>query len=149
MAQLVIWMLDGQRYALPLSVVESAVRAIEVTQLPGAPDIVDGIVNVRGRVIPVVSMRSRFNLPRRAVALSDQLLIARTPRRLAGFFVDAVDGILDYEKETVALTDPLAPAGCISGVIRLDDGLILIHDLDRLLTLDEEEALDGALSSAG
>jgi len=81
MAQLVVFTLDDRRYGLALSAVERAVRMVDVTPLPQAPQIVLGVVNVQGRVVPVVNLRRRFRLPERDFALADQLLIARTARR--------------------------------------------------------------------
>ena len=60
-----VFTLDRQRYALPLSVVERVVRMIEITPVPHTPDIVLGVINAQGRVIPVVDIRRRFRLPTR------------------------------------------------------------------------------------
>ena len=145
-ARLVVFSLDGQRYALALAAVERVVRAIEITPLPKAPDIVLGIVNVQGRVVPLINVRRRFRLPEREMALTDQIVIAHTARRPVALVVDAVAGVLDYpEREAVAAQDILPGAGYVEGVVKLKDGLILIHNLDRFLSLDEEASLDRAL----
>ncbi len=144
--RLVVFSLDGQRYALALAAVERVVRAIEITPLPKAPAIVLGIVNVQGRVVPLINVRRRFRLPEREMALTDQIVIAHTARRPVALVVDAVAGVLDYpEREAVAAQDILPDAGYVEGVVKLKDGLILIHNLDRFLSLDEEASLDRAL----
>jgi purine-binding chemotaxis protein CheW len=141
-----VFSLDGQRYALALAAVEKVVRAVEVTRLPKAPDIVLGIVNVQGRVIPVINVRRRFRLPEREMALTDQIVIARTARRPVALVVDAVAGVLEYpEQEAVEARDILPDVEYVEGVVKLEDGLILIHDLDRFLSLEEEASLDQAL----
>ena len=118
MQQLVVWTLDMQRYALPYSVVERIARAVEVTPLPDAPAIVRGIINVQGRVVPVVDVRVRFDLPARATALTDQIVLAQTARRQVAFFVDAVDGLIDYAECDVVDTASIAPGtGGIAGEI--------------------------------
>ena len=66
-AQLVVFRLNGQRYALPLAAVERIVCAVEVTPLPGAPPVVLGVINVAGCVLPVFNIRRRFLLPEREV----------------------------------------------------------------------------------
>jgi len=76
--RLVVFTLDEQRYALRLSAVERIVRVVEVPPLPKAPEIVLGIVNVQGRVLPVVNIRRRFRLPEREAGLRDQLILALT-----------------------------------------------------------------------
>jgi purine-binding chemotaxis protein CheW len=144
-----VFTLGDQRYALPLSAVERVVRVVEVTPLPQAPDIVLGVVNVQGRVIPVVNPRRRFRLPERDIALSDQLVIAHTTRRPVALVVDAVTGVLEYSgREAVGARDIVPGMEYVEGVVKLADGLVLIHDLDRFLSLDEVTALDRAIESA-
>jgi purine-binding chemotaxis protein CheW len=129
--------------------VERVVRVVEVTPLPQAPDIVLGVVNVQGRVIPVVNPRRRFRLPERDIALSDQLVIAHTTRRPVALVVDAVTGVLEYSgREAVGARDIVPGMEYVEGVVKLADGLVLIHDLDRFLSLDEVTALDRAIESA-
>lgn len=147
--QLVVFALDDQRYGLPLSAVERIVRVVEVTPLPQAPDIVLGVVNVQGRVIPVINLRRRFGLTERAMALSDQMVVARTARRPVALVVDAVQGVLDYPGQAVVAAQQMLPGlPHLEGVVKLADGLVLIQDLDRFLSLDEETALDCAMESA-
>ncbi len=145
-SRVVVFHLDDRRYGLPLSAVERVVRMVDVTPLPQAPDIVLGVINVQGQVIPVVSARRRFRLPERNLALSDQLVIARTARRAVALAADAVSGVLEYSPaETVRARDIVPGIGYIEGVVKLPDGLVLIHHLDKFLSLDEEQALDGAI----
>ncbi|HSW06798.1 chemotaxis protein CheW [Aquabacterium sp.] len=144
--ELVVWLLDEQRYALPLACVERVLPAIDVTPLPEAPRLVRGIVNVQGRIVPVVDMRQRFAHPPRELLLADQLLLVRSPRRRLGFFVSAVSGVVEAAGDALVPSRSIVPGTSgIAGVLKLPDGLILIHDLDRLLSLDDEQALDDAL----
>lgn len=144
--RLMVFSLDEQRYALALAAVEKVVRAVEITRLPKAPDIVLGIVNVQGRVIPVINVRRRFRLPEREMALTDQIVIAHTARRPVALVVDAVTGVLEYpEQEAVEARDILPDVEYVEGVVKLKDGLILIHNLDQFLSLEEETSLDRAL----
>jgi len=145
---LVVWVLGTQRYALPVAAVERIVAAMEVTPLPDAPDLVCGVVNLQGRLVPVVNMRQRFGWPERELQLDDRLVVARTRRRWLGFFVDAVQGVIDPPPEMLVTAEALcAELGCIAGVAKLADGLILIHDLERLLSTDQQRQLDDALAA--
>ena len=149
MAQLVVFTLDDRRYGLALSAVERAVRMVDVTPLPQAPQIVLGVVNVQGRVVPVVNLRRRFRLPERDFALADQLLIARTARRPVALAADAVTGVLEYSAQEAAGAPDIVPGiEYVEGVVKLPDGLVLIHDLDRFLSLEEEAALGRAIEDA-
>lgn len=141
--------LDAQRYALALSCVERVVRAAEVTPLPEVPDAVSGVVNVHGRIIPIFNIRRRFHLPEREILLSDQLVIANTARRTVALLVDGTAGVIEREMEKTVSTEKILPSmPYVEGVVKFEDGLILIHNLDTFLSLDEEEKLDAAMKEA-
>ena len=142
--------LDRQRYALFLSSVEKVHRTVEVTPLPKAPPIVLGIINVRGRIIPVIDMRKRFGLPEREIGLNDQLIVARTPKLHVALVADSVAGVIEIDGQEIIRTDQVLPkTEYVEGVVKLTDGLLLIHDLDRFLSLSEEGALMDALQECG
>ena len=144
--QLVVFTLDEQRYALYLSAVKKVVRVVEITPLPKAPEIVPGVVNVYGRVIPVMNIRKRFRLPEREITLSDRLLIAQTRIRATALIVDDVSGVFECpEQEIIAAGKILPGIEYIEGVLKLKDGMLFIHDLDRFLSLEEENMLDNTL----
>ena len=148
MTALLALSVDDQRYALPLSAVERIVRIVEVTPLPSAPEIVAGVVNVHGRVIPVVDLRKRFTLREREIALSDQLIVAHTATRPVALIVDAVTGVVDCAEEDVIAAEAIVPGTAyLQGVAKLKDGMILIHDLNTLLSLEEEQSLDAAINA--
>lgn len=144
---LLIFTLDDRRYALPVSSVDRVVRIVAVTLLPKAPDIVSGVINVQGRIIPVVNLRRRFGLPERELVLTDQLVVAHTARRTVALVADAV---LDVIACPVLVESAHIVPGIeyLAGVAKLDDGLILIHDLDRFLSLEEENLLSHALENS-
>ncbi len=145
--QLVVFCLDEQRYALPLVAVERTVRAVEVTPLPNAPSIVLGVIDVEGRVLPVLNLRRRFRLPEREVSPADQFLIAQTVQRTVALVVDEAQGVIERPQATVISSTQIVPGlDQIKGVIKLGDGLVLIHDLESFLSLDEARALDEAMS---
>lgn len=144
---LVIFTLDNQRYALPLHAAQRVVRMVAITPLPNAPDIILGVVNFHGQVIPVINVRCRFRLPERAIALTDQLVFAHTARRPVALVVDTVlDVIANADQKLIAPETILPKIAYVDGVVKLSDGLILIHDLDTFLSLEEESTLDQALN---
>ena len=145
----IVFSLGNQRYALPLSAVDRVVRMVAITPLPKAPDIVLGVVNLQGRVIPVINMRRRFSLPEKAIALSDQLIVAHTSRRSVALVADAVHDVIADSSQGLMETENILPGiEYVDGVIKLEDGLILIHDLEKFLSLKEESALDRALGTS-
>lgn len=144
----VIFSLDEQRFALPLRIVERAHRMVEITALPKAPDIVMGVVNVQGRIVPVVDIRKRFSRPAREIALTDQLIIAQASTRLVALRVDSVEGLIERsEGEIINAAEILPGTEYLKGVAKLEDGLVLINDLGTFLSLEEENSLSDALES--
>jgi purine-binding chemotaxis protein CheW len=145
---LIVFALAHQRYGLPLPVVDRVVRMVAVTPLPKSPDIVSGVINFQGQVIPVINMRRRFGLPEREFALSDQLVVAHTSRRPVALVADAVLDVMASSTQTLIEAESILPnVEYVEGVVKLPDGLILIHDLDKFLSLEEESSLDHALAS--
>jgi purine-binding chemotaxis protein CheW len=133
-----------------LTFVERVVRVVDLAPLPDAPDIVLGIVNIEGRIIPVINMRKRFRLPERDIVLSDQLVIARTRQRSVALVTDAVSGIFEYAEPDIVVAETILPGlEYIDGVVKLSDGLILIHNLDRFLSLEEAASIDSAMATSG
>ncbi|OIQ92228.1 chemotaxis protein CheW [mine drainage metagenome] len=146
---LVIFTLDDQRYALPLPAADRVVRMVAITPLPNAPGIILGVVNFQGRVIPVINVRRRFRLPEREIMLTDQLIVAHTARRAVALVADAVlDVIAGSEQNLIATENILPKLEYVEGVVKLTDGLIFIHDLEKFLSLEEESSLDQALEAS-
>lgn len=146
--QYVVFILDAQRYALHLAAVDRVVRMVHITLLSKAPDIVLGIVNMQGRVIPAINVRRRFHLPERKTALTDQLVIAHTARRAVALAVDTVTDVVECSGQDLIAAESILPAiEYLGGVVKLADGLILVHDLDTFLSLEEESSLDQALET--
>jgi purine-binding chemotaxis protein CheW len=148
--QLIVFTLDSQRYALHLPVVERAIRMVEISPLPKSPEIVIGVVNYHGAVIPVLNIRRRFRLPEREPELGDQLLIARTASRIVALVVDTVHDVITLPSgELVEPEAILSKLEHLEGVVKLDDGMVFIQDLDAFLSLDEERALEAAIENVG
>jgi purine-binding chemotaxis protein CheW len=143
---LVVFNLDGLNCAVHVSAVERIVMITEITPLPNAPDIVLGLVNVRGRIIPVINIRKRFALPTCEIRLNERLIIARTSRRPVALVADTVAGVVECSEGEITAADRiLLRLEYIEGVVKLEDGLILIHDLETFLSLEEEETLEKAM----
>ena len=124
--------------------VERVVRMVEITPLPRASDILLGLINLHGRVVPVLDLRARFRIPTREIRPEDVLVIVSTPSRTVAVAADAVDGIAEYPLEAVVPDEKILPhMEHLAGVLKLPDGLVLICDPEGILSPDEVQALDG------
>lgn len=143
---LVAFSLENRQFALHLSAVERVIHAVEVTPLPKAPKIVLGILNLQGRVIPVINIRARFRLPERGIELTDHFIIARTARRTVALVVDSVASVIQPAAQEIISAEEILPnMEYVEGVVKIEGEMILIHDLEQFLSLEEERLLDEAV----
>ena len=146
--KLVTFSLDDRKFALYVSAVQRIIQVVEVTPLPEAPEIVVGIINLQGTVIPVFDIRMRFRLPAREVQLNDQMIIADTAKRAVALLVDSVDDVIEIPGESIIAAEKILPElEYVEGVVKTKGGMVLIHDIEKFLSRHEEKALDEALEA--
>jgi purine-binding chemotaxis protein CheW len=149
LSQYLVFRLNEQRYAVPLRVVERIVNAAEITPLPKAPEIVLGVLDIAGEVRPVLSLRRRFRKTDRTLRPSDQFLLAQAGSRPVALVIDEAEGVREFADGIIIQAHGIVPGlQQIQGVAVLEDGLVLIHDLEKFLSLDEAAALDAALPAS-
>ena len=140
--KIVLFNLDDLKYAFQLSAVERVVSSVEITPLPKAPDIVLGIVNYQGLIIPVIDIRKRFRLPTKELSLEAQFVIAKTSKRLIVIVVDSVSGVYELGKSQIVDSAEAFPYTVyLSGISKIDSNIVLITDLEKFLTNEEEKIL--------
>lgn len=151
MSRCIAFSLDDKLYAVHLSAVARVVHAVQITPLPSAPAIVIGVIDLGGKIVPVVNLRLRFHLPERELELTDQLIVARLDTgRLLALVVDAVAGIRELSAQETTPAQRILPGlEYLEGVARTDQGMLLIHDLAAFLSLEEAQILDAILPVAG
>ena len=136
--------LERRRFAIPALLVREIVRAVAVSALPRAPAIVEGMINLRGDLVPVLDIRSRFGLPAVPTHPQQYFVVAEAGARTVVLRVDHVIGLVEVPES--AIEPPSLPGTeHVAGIAKLAEGLLVIHDLARFLSLDETVALDGAL----
>ena len=144
--EVLVFEVGGQRYGLPTVDVRELVRAVAITPLPNAPAVIEGVVNVRGRVLPVLDVRARFRMPAKALDPSDHFIVASAGPRGVILRVDRATHLAFVDEASVQPSQTLGPSATyVAGVAKLDDGLMLIHDLTTFLSAAEAASLDEAL----
>jgi purine-binding chemotaxis protein CheW len=145
--QLLTFELADRSFGLPSHLLLEVARAVAVEPLPGSPSIVEGIINVRGALVPVLDIRARLGLPPRPLTPDQHLIIARSGPRVVALRVDCARDLIAVDQDAIEATDRVAPGlEHVAGVAKLADGLLVIHDLEGFLSLDEARQVDGALT---
>jgi purine-binding chemotaxis protein CheW len=146
--EVLLFTLEGQRYGLPAEDVRELVRAARLTPLPRAPAIVEGLLNLRGDLLPVLDLRRRFRHPPRPLSPLDHFIVARARTRHVVLRVDRAEGLRVLAPgEWDATPAELPGVGYVAGAAKLVDGLVLVHDLRSFLSEAEALELDAALAS--
>ena len=148
---LVTFHVGAELFGVPISAVQEIVRVPEITRVPQAPAFVEGIINLRGRVIPVIDMRKRLGRsPADAGGPEDRrrrILVTEAGGRLIGIIVSEVSEVLRLSEEKVEAAPPMVSGlsnQYIRGVGKLDGALLILMDIEKVLTAEEVEGLDGA-----
>jgi len=122
--------------------------ALEMAALPGAPEVIGGVIDLRGALVPVLDLRRRLGLPGRPPHVDDHVVVCHVGARSVAIWVDRAADVLTIARRDLAPLDDVAQAGYLPGAIRRDDGLMLVYDVRSFLAADEALRLDTALSSA-
>ena len=146
--QVLVFQLDESRFGLRASDVVEIVRAVRITPLPKAPEVIEGVVDVRGAIVPVLDLRRRFRRSLRALDAAEHLVIALTVGKRRGIRVDRALDVIDVNEAAIRQAQPADRVDYVAGIATLDDGLLLIHDLATFLDEAESLALDEALRDA-
>ena len=142
--QAVVFMLNKAYYGVPILQVQEIVKMTEITELPNTPDFVQGIVNLRGKIIPIIDMRKRFGLPEETIDENWKILILKAEDVLFGVMVDQIS---EVEKVPATLIEkpPKIVAGVngkfINGIAKTENRLLILLDIAKILSDEEKELL--------
>lgn len=147
-----------QVYGLPVTNVVRIIEMVSITQLPDAPDLIQGIINLHGKTVPVMDLRHRFGLSQQAYDLHTPIILADTTGdgHLLGLIVDAVEDVLNISPEDLEITETIVPselagkmttqAGHLAGVAKVDRQMILMLNVRALLSPIEQDTLSQVLT---
>jgi len=143
--ELVGFRLEGEEFGVPIRDVREIIRMQEVTRVPHAPDFVEGVINLRGQVIPVVALRKRLGMPPKENDRNTRIVIVELDGELVGFVVDAVTEVLRLPKDQTE-PPPEMVVGVeqeyITAVGKLDDRFLILLDLHRILSREEQKEVN-------
>ncbi len=144
---LVVFMVDEQQFALNLTSVERIVRAVEITHVPGAPDTILGVINLEGRIVPVVDSRRRLGMPERDIQLEDLFIIVTEHHRTAALVGDEVKPVMQVSANEMVSSDRIISGenARFDGVAKVADEMIMVLTLDNVLSGDEDRRVEAAI----
>jgi purine-binding chemotaxis protein CheW len=138
--QLVTFRLKDETYGINVMQVQEVLRVTEIAPVPGAPGYVLGIINLRGNVVTVIDTRTRFGLPTTEVDDSSRIVIIESEQQVVGILVDSVAEVVELRQSEIDSAPNIGndeSSRYIQGVASRDDDLLIVVDLNKLLT-DEE-----------
>jgi purine-binding chemotaxis protein CheW len=142
--QLVVFELAGECYGVDIGSVNTIIRMQGITTIPMAPEFVEGVTNLRGSIIPVINLRKRFGLPSGERTKASRIVVVEADGQMIGMTVDAVVETLRLPAEAVQPQSPVissVDSDYLRGVGQQENRLVIILDLDKVLTLNDIESL--------
>ena len=143
--QLVVFELANEFYGVDISVVESIIKMQSITQLPQTPDYVMGVTNLRGSVLPVINLRTRFGMEEREDTRKTRIIIVTMGDIKVGVVVDEVSEVLRVSDESIEPLPPMVStvnSVFLKGIIRLEDRLVILLDPGKVLNTEEQRSLE-------
>lgn len=138
--KVVVFMLHEQVYGIDIESVIEIIKMESITKVPGTPDFVEGVINIRGKVIPVLDLCKRMNMPKSEVSASTRVIIVEAGGVTVGMLVDAVSEVLSFPASSVEPPPPIiadSSIDALKGIALVDGQLIILLDLAKVL-YDEE-----------
>ena len=142
--QLVGFRLGNEEYGIDILKVQEINRIADITRIPQSPDFVEGVINLRGNVIPIIDLRKRFNMPEREHDRQTRIVVGEIDGRTVGLVVDAVSEVIRLPANTIEPAPKIVSrdqADYITGIGKLDDRLLMLLDIDKILTVSDKDKL--------
>ena len=134
--QLVTFSLGSEEFGVDIMRVQEIIRIPPITRVPKAPNYVEGVINLRGNVIPVISLRTRFNMTRVADTDLSRIIVLQVQAKVFGIRVDAVTEVLRIDSEAIEPPPPIAlgmDSQYIRGVGKIGERLLILLELDQIM----------------
>jgi purine-binding chemotaxis protein CheW len=142
--QFVVFNLLDEEFCIDIMSVVEIIRLQDITKLPDAPEFVEGIINLRGKIIPVIDLKKRFNLEKIGTDDNTRIIITNIDNKTTGFIVDNVTEVLRLSADAIAPLDNEVVGidkDYISGIGKLEKRMLIILDLNKILSKNEKEDL--------
>ena len=143
---LVTFNLLGEEFGMPILDVREIIRMVDITPVPHAPAFVEGVINLRGQILPVIDLRKRFNLNATSLEEDTRIIVVEINNSLLGLIVDGVKEVLRIPSDSVSPPPQIVANGIgaeyIKGIANYDEKMIILIDLKRVFSHDEMNSLE-------
>ncbi len=142
--QLVSFKIGAEEYGVDILKVQEINKMTTITKVPNAPAFVEGVINLRGRVIPIIDLRTRLGMEKKDHTKDTRIIVVDLEGKTVGFIVDSVNEVLRIPANVTEVPPELVTginSDYITAVGKLEDRLLILLDLDKVLKTDEKEAL--------
>lgn len=143
--QVVVFDVSNESYAVNIARVHEIIRLQQITVIPGAPACVEGVINLRGKVIPVLDLRKRFHLNAEEHTRASRIVVVEISGQTLGLVVDGVSEVLRIATDRIEPPSPLVTgmdSRYLRGIAKLEGRLIVLLDLDEVLSTVEQQQLE-------
>ena len=146
--QLIVFVLDGKKFSLHMENIDRVIQSVEIIDLPNAPEIILGIINVHGEIVPIINIRKKFNLTYKDLSINDKMIIVKTETRKFGFVVDDIVGYFESTPHAVIKGESVWPGlEYVDEVVKLSDEMVLINNAENFFLEREEKEFRKTLKS--
>ena len=142
--QVVVFSLADELYGLDISRVQGIIKMPEVTRVPRAAEFVEGVINLRGEIVPIIDLRKRFGLAHHEDSVDTRIINVEMGDHLVGLIVDAVEEVLNIPSDVIEPPPDLVTtvdSAYLQSIAKLQDRLVILLDLDRVLSTAEQQAI--------
>ncbi len=150
--QLVTFMVGMEEFAIPILSVQEINRMMQITRVPHSPGFIEGVINLRGKIIPVMDMRKRFNVDTPGDGSDSRIIVVEVANRVIGFTVDRVNEVLRIDAGIVESPPSMISSGIdsdyVESVGKLDDRLLILLNLEKLFSDEDLEQVDDTTQAA-
>ena len=143
--QVIVFKLGNERYGVEISQVREIIKPTQITRIPNAPDFVEGVINLRGQITTIINLRKRFGMDPKPIDNDTRIIVVEYDNAVIGMMVDVVNEVKYLSKDDIEplpnIVTARSEAKFLKGVGKLPDGLLILIDLNKVLSDEEVERI--------
>jgi purine-binding chemotaxis protein CheW len=142
--QLVSFHVGEEEFGIDILRVKEIIRVLQITKVPNSPEYVEGVINLRGRVIPIIDLRVRLEVTKTELNTNSRIIVLEIEDKIVGFIVDSVSEVLRISTSLIEPPPSIVSninSEYITAIVKLDEKLLILLDMDKVLSTEEKDEL--------